>query len=204
MTAEPRKPAPAKGEDDRLLEHNYDGIQEYDNPLPGWWTLILWATVAYSALYALNLPGIGIGKGRIANYEADMARAHAQQEALAAKTPAAKAWDDPSLWAMTHDPARVAAGRQTFTTNCVPCHRADGGGVIGPNLTDDYWIHGARPTELLKVVREGVPDKGMPTWSQILKPDEIVSVVVYVLTLHDTHPAAPKEPQGTKVEIERD
>jgi cytochrome c oxidase cbb3-type subunit 3 len=86
----------------------------------------------------------------------------------------------------------------------VPCHRADGGGVIGPNLTDDYWIHGARPTELLKVVREGVPDKGMPTWSQILKPDEIVSVVVYVLTLHDTHPAAPKEPQGTKVEIERD
>jgi cytochrome c oxidase cbb3-type subunit 3 len=201
MTREPQDKRP---QEDRLLDHNYDGIQEYDNPLPRWWINIFWATIVFAALYLLNLPGIGSGRGRVANYERDMARAAERRAALAAKAPPAAALTDASLLAMSHDPARVRDGRERFATTCVACHREDGGGSIGPNLTDDYWIHGAKPTEILKVVSDGVPDKGMPTWSQTFNPDEIAALVAFVLTLHDTHPPNPKEPQGQKVEAESD
>jgi cytochrome c oxidase cbb3-type subunit 3 len=200
MTQEPRDETGAPKEPDRLLDHNYDGIQEYDNPLPRWWINIFWVTIVFAAAYMLNLPGIGSGRGRIANYERDMARAAEQRAARAALAPEAAALSDEALRAMSHDPARLAAGRERFATTCVACHREDGGGAIGPNLTDEFWIHGARPTEILRTVRDGVPDKGMPTWSQSMNPDEIAAVVAFVLTLHDTHPPNPKEPQGQKVE----
>ena len=198
MSTEPVPPTPEPG-DDRLLDHEYDGIREYDNPLPRWWTLILWATVIYSALYALNLPGIGIGRGRIANYEADMARARTREAARVAQAPAGPA-SDAALLALMHEPKALADGKERFASTCSACHRPDGGGMIGPNLTDEYWLHGGRPLEILSTVTHGVPDKGMPEWSATLRPDEIASVVAYVLTLRDTHPPNPKEPQGTHVE----
>ena len=204
MTKEPRREAKPGPERDHLLDHSYDGIQEYDNPLPRWWINIFWATIVFAAVYLLNVPGIGSGKGRVANYERDMARAAAQRAALAAKAPPPGAMDDAALLAMARDPGRIKEGKERFAATCVACHREDGGGGIGPNLTDEFWIHGGRPTEILKTVSDGVPDKGMPTWSQTLKPDEIAALVAYVLTLHDTHPPNPKEPQGTKVESEDD
>jgi cytochrome c oxidase cbb3-type subunit 3 len=87
-------------------------------------------------------------------------------------------------------------------TQCMPCHRDDGGGSIGPNLTDDYWIHGAKPLEIWRTVHDGVLDKGMPAWGQMLKPEQVAAVTAYVITLHDTHPPNPKEPQGVKAEEE--
>jgi cytochrome c oxidase cbb3-type subunit 3 len=92
----------------------------------------------------------------------------------------------------------VEAGKVVFTTYCVPCHRPDGGGLIGPNLTDDYWIHGGRPSEIIKTVTEGVLAKGMPNWGKMLKQEQVESASAYVLTLHGTNPPNPKEPQGTK------
>ena len=85
-----------------------------------------------------------------------------------------------------------------FTANCVPCHRADAGGVIGPNLTDDFWIHGGKPTQILHTISTGVLDKGMPAWAATLKPEDLPAVAAYVMSLHGTHPAAPKEPQGVE------
>ncbi len=199
MTHEPVKGGQKSPEEDRLLDHDVDGIREYDNPLPRWWLNLFWATIAFSVLYALNVPGIGSGKGRIANYERDMARARARQ---AAQSPPPVAMDEAALLSLVQDRARLALGRERFVTTCAACHREDGGGNIGPNLTDDFWIHGGRPLEILKTVGDGVPDKGMPAWGQTLKPDEIAAVVAYVLTLRDTHPPNPKEPQGTKVEAE--
>ncbi len=187
-------------DEDRLLDHQYDEIQEYDNPTPGWWTWIFVATILWGALYFFNvIPGIGTGKGRVANYESEMAAAKAKYgEAQAPKQ--ASAADAASVLASLHDPAALAAGKEIFTTNCVSCHRADLGGQIGPNLTDDFWIHGNKPQEILTTIVNGVPDKGMPTWSAVLKGDQLAKAAAYVISMHGTHPVAPKEPQGVKLE----
>ena len=188
----------APREEDRLLDHKYDDIQEYDNPLPGWWTLIFWATIVWAVLYFFNfIPGVGSGKGRIADYERDMAVA--AQKYGTPQQQAAKAIDENAVLAALKSPTDLAAGKQVFATTCVPCHLADAGGSIGPNLTDDFWIHGARPKDILTTVTNGVPDKGMPTWGPVLGPQKIAQVAAYVVTLRGTHPAKPKEPQGDKV-----
>jgi cytochrome c oxidase cbb3-type subunit III len=176
--------------DSNLIEHNYDGIQEYDNPLPRWWVYLFYATILFSVLYYFNVPGIGIGKGRLANYEADVAAwkaAHPQDQGNA--TPE-------QLAAMATDGSKIAAGKAVFTTNCVSCHRADAGGMIGPNLTDEFWIHGGTLAEIHKTITEGVLAKGMPNWGKILKPDQVSAVTVYVASLKGTNPANPKAPEG--------
>ena len=120
---------PNKEQQDHLLEHNYDGIQEFDNPMPRWWVYIFWATIVFSILYWLNVPGIGIGKGRIANYNQAMAAAAAAEAKRVAAQPASASPEQ--LTAMTKDATVLALGKQTFTQNCAPCHRADAGGQIG-------------------------------------------------------------------------
>ena len=194
---------PTPKDKDELLDHNYDGIQEYDNPLPKWWLWIFYVTILYSVLYWANfIPGIGIGHGRMATYESDVEAARAKQAALAASQPAATSLTDDQLFALMEDPAKVAAGKATFMSNCSPCHRPDGGGVIGPNLTDSFWIRGARPTQILATVHGGVLEKGMPAWAQTLTPEQVANVTGYVLTLHGSHPPNPKEPQGQQAEYD--
>ena len=105
------------------------------------------------------------------------------------------------VFAFTRDPAALAEGRETFLTTCAPCHRPDGGGNIGPNLTDDFWLHGDEPMEIVHTITEGQPEKGMPTWGPVLGPERIGHVAAYVLTLHGTHPPKPKPPQGEKLDV---
>ncbi len=188
----------APRDEDRLLEHAYDDIQEYDNPLPGWWTTIFWATIAFSLLYYVNvIPGIGTGKGRIAAYRADSTAA---AEKYGAVEKAGAGIDVSLMLADLKDPAQLAAGKAIFEdpSRCATCHVADGGGLVGPNLTDDYWIHGPRPIDILTTITNGVPDKGMLTWGPILGPQKVAQVAAYVYTLHGTRPKSPKEPQGAK------
>lgn len=176
-------------ERDRLIEHSYDGIQEYDNPMPAWWVTVFWATIIFSIAYYL-VPGLGLGKGRMAEYDADMA---AFRAAHPLNTGAA---DAPTLLAVANRPDAVAAGKVVFTGKCAACHAADGGGNIGPNLTDDAWLHGGTIDSIYATVNNGVLAKGMPNWGKLLKPDEMSNVVAYVWSLHGTTPAKPKEPQG--------
>lgn len=185
----------ADQENERLLEHSYDGIQEYDNPMPRWWVITFWATIVFSILYALNVPGIGNGKGRIADYDADMAQAMA----LRAKMEPAGVFTDSSLAALAGDAAALDKGKQVFATYCAACHRPDGGGQIGPNLTDDSWIHGASLPEIRATINNGVLAKGMPEWGKVLKPDEVSAAAVYVRSLVGSNPPNPKAPEGTKV-----
>lgn len=188
---------PNKNEQDHLLDHSYDGIQEFDNPMPRWWVYIFWATIVFSVLYWLNVPGIGIGKGRVANYERDVAAAAAASAKLRAEQPAGATPDQ--LTALTKDASALALGKQTFTQNCAACHRPDAGGQIGPNLTDDYWLHGAALEQMHKTVTDGVLEKGMPPWGKVLKPAQLDAVVAYVFTLRGTNPPNPKAPQGEMV-----
>jgi cytochrome c oxidase cbb3-type subunit 3 len=177
---------------DRLLDHDVDGIREYDNPMPRWWLGTFWLTIGFSVLYLLNIPGIGTGKGRIADYEAEMAKAAA---VLAQNDPLAGVTAE-QLLGVARDPQQLALGKTTFVAMCASCHLADGGGQIGPNLTDAYWLHGNRPLEIMKTVVEGIAVKGMPPWGKILKPAQLTAVTGYVLTLRGTTPKSAKAPQG--------
>lgn len=183
----------ATNDQDRLLDHDYDGIHEYDNPMPRWWLASLWGTVIFAVLYALNvIPGLGSGRGRIAEYEAAVAVGDSLR---AAHDPVATI-TEAELLAVAADPAKRAEGQATFATTCSPCHAADGGGSIGPNLTDGFWIHGGRPLQILAIVNNGVLEKGMPAWGQTLNPEAVIAVAAYVTTLRGTTPAVPKAPEG--------
>jgi cytochrome c oxidase cbb3-type subunit 3 len=182
-------------DNDRLLDHNYDGIQEYDNPMPRWWLYIFWATIVFSAVYLADTGGRLRGPSRIEAYERDMAAFQAQQP-----KPGGGDVTEASLATLVADTAALSLGKKTFTETCAPCHRADGGGLIGPNLTDDYWIHGGTGMDIWKTVTEGVLAKGMPAWGRLLKPDQLLAVVAYVSTLRGTKPPDPKAPEGPRAD----
>jgi cytochrome c oxidase cbb3-type subunit 3 len=151
----------------------------------------------FSVLYWLNVPGFGIGKGRISDYDRDMAVAAAAAAKQRAAEPAGASPEQ--RMAMTKDASVLALGKQTYTQNCAACHRADAGGQIGPNLTDDYWLHGGALEEMHKTVADGVLEKGMPPWGKVLKPAQLDAVVAYVYTLRGTTVPNPKAPQGELV-----
>jgi len=184
----------APHDEDRLLDHEYDGIQEYDNQMPRWWLYSFWGTIVWAALYWFNVPGIGVGHGQIADYDASVAAARAEFPAPATATGPSAA----ELVAMSKDPAELTAGKAVFTTTCAACHGPDGGGVIGPNLTDAYWLHGGTPDAIWTTVNGGVLAKGMPAWGQSLAPDKVNAVVAYVISLQGTTPANPKAPDGVR------
>ncbi len=188
---------PDDNKQDHLLEHSYDGIQEFDNPMPRWWVYLFWATIIFSILYLFNVPGFGIGKGRIADYDKAMAAAAAADAKRKAAQPAGASAEQ--LAAMTKDASVLALGKQVFGQNCAACHRADAGGQIGPNLTDDYWLHGGALDQIHKTVTDGVLEKGMPPWGKVLKPNQLDAVVAYLYTLRGTNPPNPKAPQGDQV-----
>lgn len=189
----------ASGDKDRLLDHIYDGIQEYDNPLPGWWVWLFWATIVFSVLYMVYYH-LGPGPSILSEYEEEARMAQAQQARLGAVEGPVS---DEALRAAARDAGAMAAAKEIFATRCAACHGPGGGGLIGPNLTDEYWLHGGRPTDIYRVIAEGVPDKGMVPWKGQLRPAELTSVTAYVLSLQGTNPANAKPPQGARVTGEK-
>jgi cytochrome c oxidase cbb3-type subunit III len=177
--------------DDKLLDHSYDGIQEYDNPLPRWWVWIFWATVIWAPIYYFLPVPFGEGPGKVALYEADVAKAVAAQPA-----PTGTGVTDDQLTQLVTNAAALADGKTVWNTNCAACHRADGGGLIGPNLTDDAWIHGGMPSQVHNTISVGVLAKGMPPWERILKPEQLNNVTAYVLSLKGSNPPDAKAPEG--------
>lgn len=184
---------------DRLLAHEYDGVEEYDNPLPGWWVWVFWATIIFSVGYWLYYQ-IGPGPSIIAQYEADAQTAALRQAKLA---PGPGAVTDEAIVELRKDAPAMASAKEIFAARCLACHGPQGQGLIGPNLTDDYWMHGGRPTEILHTIAEGVPAKGMVPWKDQLKPDELRAMAAYVFTLAGTNPPNPKPPQGVNGRGER-
>ncbi len=180
----------ADQQQDKLLDHDYDGIREYDNPMPRWWLWILYATIAFVPFYYLAPGMLGENGGNVAEYERDMA-AHA-----AAQPPAGPTITEAQLVALARDREAVEEGQEVFAKNCAACHGPDGGGVIGPNLTDDAWIHGGTPLAIHTTITEGVLAKGMPGWGRLLKPEEVDEVTAYVLSIRGSRPANPKAPEG--------
>lgn len=180
---------------DKLCDHEYDGIKEFDNPLPGWWRALFYLTIVWAVIYAPYY-WLGFGDNQIESYQQEMAEA----AAVAAAAPAPKPVAADTLAEAETDPARIAAGSATYTKLCFACHATGGAGLVGPNLTDDYWLHGGSMKDVVHVITEGVPEKGMIAWKSQLTPDEIISAAAYIKSLRGTNPANPKAPQGEKIE----
>jgi cytochrome c oxidase cbb3-type subunit 3 len=182
--------------DDGKTVHVYDGIEEQDNHLPNWWLFTLYGACIFALGYWIYFQGYGTGLSPLQAYQREKA---VQKRAEAAQLMALGDLSDEQLLAMAKNPAIVKQGAEIFATTCFACHLANGGGKIGPNLTDEFWLHGGKPTEILRTVRVGVPDKGMLAWGQQMGEEKVRAVTAYVLTLVGTNVPGGKEPQGDKV-----
>jgi cytochrome c oxidase cbb3-type subunit 3 len=179
------------------MSEHHDGIRELDNVLPRWWLQILWGTVLFAVGYWLWYQVLGSGELPVATYRREKLAA-AQAEAERLKGEGELTGD--RLLALSKNVAIVGAGKATFTATCAPCHRADGGGQVGPNLTDEFWLHGGKPLQIAATIRRGYVDKGMPAWGAQLGEERVREVAAYVLTLRNTHVAGGKPPQGDREE----
>lgn len=184
---------PIQEEHEIILDHNYDGIKELDNNLPPWWLYGFYATIIFGAVYLLRYHVFN-GENQFDELKTEYAEA---QIAIDAYKKTAKNLVDINTVVLLTDASDITAGKKIFEENCVACHKADGGGGIGPNLTDRHWILGGGIKNVFKTVSEGGRDgKGMVAWKTLLKPLEMAQVSSYVLQFVGTTPAEPKEAEG--------
>lgn len=175
-----------------LMGHEYDGIRELDHKLPNWWLATFYLAIVFSFGYWGYYHILEAGPLQMDEYRIEMAQAEA---AAAARAEARGVVTDEMLAALGQDAAATAAGQVVYTQFCAACHGGQGEGGIGPNLTDDAWIHGGKPTEILHVVEQGVPAAGMPAWKPVLGSEKVEQVTAFLLTLKGKN-VPGKAPQG--------
>jgi cytochrome c oxidase cbb3-type subunit III len=181
-------------EADIMLQHAHDGIYELDNRLPPWWVSLFYATIVFSFGYIGYYHFSGTEHGQLIEYKQAM-----HDLALVRYEAADRQADAVNENSATQlkDQASIDLGKGIFIAKCAACHGQKGEGTVGPNMTDDYWIHGGGIKNVFKTIKYGVPDKGMIAWADQLKPSEIQAVGSFLLTLRGTNPPNPKAPQGT-------
>lgn len=187
------KTTPVETEHELLLDHNYDGIKELDSQVPPWFLWLFYVTIFFSIVYMLDYHVFHLSPLQDEEYQTQVKQAEIERAALINSG----AFLNEETVTLQTDPAALDAGKQIFSANCVACHASDGGGLVGPNLTDDYWIHGGGIKNVFKVIKYGVTSKGMISWQSQLNPKQIQDVASFVLLLHGTTPANPKQPEGT-------
>jgi cytochrome c oxidase cbb3-type subunit 3 len=176
-------------EADVMLDHNYDGIRELDNVLPPWWVYLFYGTIIFAAVYLVRFHIMG-DYNQDQEFQTEMREAKASVDAYMKTAPDPMNKDKVTL--LTDAPS-IAAGKAIFQTNCIACHKADAGGQIGPNLTDEFWINGGGIKNVFNTIMEGGRDgKGMVSWKATIKPSDIQKVASYVLSLQGSKPVNPK------------
>ncbi|MNL17819.1 Cbb3-type cytochrome c oxidase subunit CcoP2 [compost metagenome] len=175
--------------------HEYDGIIEHDNPLPTWWLWTFFLTIIFAFIYFIHYE---FGGGPTLSKELEVAMQELERtQATAAHTSPMET--EESLAAAFEKDGVIAAGEAQFNSKCASCHGPQLGGLIGPNLTDNAWLHGkGTRLDIVKVIRDGVAEKGMPPWGPVMKKDEIYAVAAFILSKKGTNPPGAKEPQGEK------
>jgi cytochrome c oxidase cbb3-type subunit III len=200
--AAPKKPSlwqrltdavPVERQHEIAFDHAFDGIQELDNKLPPWWVGMFYVTIAFAVIYFTYHEVLGWGDSSAVQYEKEMAAA---EEMKLARLAALGAQVDENTATLVTDEAALAEAKGIFAEKCVACHGAEGQGGVGPNFTDEYWLHGGSVKDLFKVVKYGVPAKGMIAWESQLTPPQIQNIASYILSLKGTNPPNPKAPQG--------
>ncbi len=171
-------------------KHSYDGIEEYDNPLPNWWLVTLFATIIFAFIYYVHY-----------TFGGGMTQAQELEQDLKALPKVEKGqWDEKDLERKFAAAGVLDHGREIYVGKCAACHGPEAQGLIGPNLTDHFWIHGkGARADLMKVISEGVLDKGMPAWATMISEADVTGVAAYVYSLQGTNPSNPKPPQGEEV-----
>lgn len=184
---------PIAQENEIILDHDYDGIKELDNRLPPWWIYLFYGTIIFGGVYLVRFHVFGDYTQK-EEFEQEMVAA---QLAIEEYKKTAKDLIDANTVELLTDASDLQAGQAIFNTNCAVCHKADGGGAIGPNLTDDYWILGGGISNVFHTISEGGRDgKGMVSWKSTLKPGEIAQVASFVISLHGSNPAGAKAAEG--------
>jgi cytochrome c oxidase cbb3-type subunit 3 len=185
------------GSTERVAEfdHDFDGIRELDNRIPPWFTTLFAVTVVFAAVYLLNYHVFGSSKLMIEEYRDEVAAAEIQRRIMLA---AGGTVDESTLVALV-DAEAVSRGGDEFKRYCVSCHGNRGEGLVGPNLTDQYWIHGTGVKNVYATIKNGVPAKGMISWQLVFTPKQIQEIASFVLTLQGTNPPNAKKPEGQLV-----
>lgn len=185
-------------QDPLLIDHESDGIKELDNLLPRWWVWLFYLCTIFAIVYMVYYHGFNAGDPQVAKlgvqaaeYQVEWKKGEEIKSAALAKFESSIGSLQPST-----EPRVISEGQQVYTKLCAPCHRPDGGGLVGPNLTDDYWIHGSTYVDNVKTILNGVPEKGMLTWRGVLKPGEIQAVASFIYTLRGTKPPNAKLPEN--------
>jgi cytochrome c oxidase cbb3-type subunit 3 len=180
--------------EDKVL-HELDGIKEYDNPMPGWLMAIWWGSLIFSAAY-LIFYALSFGEGSMeAEYRGQTQAAMTEVQAYFDANPLVPP-SPTALLAGAKDPAVLEMGASRFGRSCASCHGSQAQGLIGPNLTDDHWIHGGSVEQIFQSVAKGWPAKGMPPWGRAVKPEELAALVSYVRSLQGSHPPNPRPAEG--------
>ncbi|MBK7391389.1 MAG: c-type cytochrome [Bacteroidetes bacterium] len=184
---------PVENEADVLLDHNYDGIKELDNNLPPWWKYGFYLTIIFAVIYMVDYHVVGAGNVQLDEYNAQLAEAELQKAERLKLV--ANNVDESTVTYLTEETA-IANGNKIYVDKCLVCHGKAGEGIVGPNLTDEYWIHGGAAGDIFKTIKYGVPSKGMLAWQGQLTPVQIQEVTSFIHTLKGTKPANAKAPQG--------
>jgi cytochrome c oxidase cbb3-type subunit 3 len=175
--------------------HTYDGIAESQNKLPRWWLASLYGAIAFAFGYWFYFQVFQLG-------ETPGASLRREQAEIAAREGKGVAITGGMLADLAHDRAAVDEGKKVFASTCAPCHGENAGGKVGPNLTDEYWLHGGLPEQIYATVKNGQAVKGMPAWGPQLGDTRVAAVVAYVLSIKNTHVPGGKEPQGQLAALE--
>lgn len=180
----------------QLTGHVYDGIQEYDNPLPGWWMFLFWVFMFFAPVYYFWAHSGAEGRSIHDQYNTHMASVF---ETRFAEIGMLESDNETILKYMNDEPKWLAVGKVVYQANCVSCHGANGEGVVGPNLTDDSWKHVRSVQDIARVIEEGAANGAMPAWkTRLSHPNQIVLTAAYVASLRD-NPVSGKGPEGVKV-----
>lgn len=186
---------PLSEEKDIMMDHQFDGISELDNPTPAWFMWLFYSTIAFAFVYLMYYHVLDYGMMQEEEYAVEMTAAKADREVFLASS--ANNIDEATV-KVNQDPATLEAGKSLYATNCVACHGDKGQGTVGPNLTDPYWIHGGTIGSIFKTIEYGVPEKGMISWEKTLSPKQMSDVSNYIISLKGSNPANGKAPQGVK------
>ena len=179
-----------------LLEHNYDGIRELDNHLPPWWTALFYISIVFGVIYMLVYHVFFLAPSPEELYDISVAEAKAAAAERLAENGEDGSSIDESTVVFSDDPAVISSGKKIYDMQCASCHRTDGGGNIGPNLTDEYWLHGGSIGQIYGTIKYGVPQKGMIAWEPLLSPQQMSDVSSYIMSMAGSNPPNAKAPQG--------